>query len=287
MHKLFRSIGLMNIENTKNYGDYILKIALNEEIVYNVAINPYVNFIQKNRLLLDQIGISVIYRQEHNELITIDSAFPFLIGSSQLVAPIFYLEETISEESYHCIVENRFLYSPLVFSIINTLEIMTFPEIELAEQSIHSFNISGLSSSGKIILGTNTSYEFYKEYVDKASTPIAELKIATDEDELHTYNQSFDALNRLCHNEDVLSIVDSSIIPFGYQSCVYSIIGHIVDIKYLTNPLSNQRMYLLIVKCLDFYIDILINQEDLEGEPQCGRRFSGIVYLQAYINLDD
>lgn len=37
--------------------------------------------------------------------------------------------------------------------------------------------------------------------------------------------------------------------------------------------------------CNDIHLDVCVNQESLFGEPEVGRRFKGIVWLQGNVNF--
>ena len=38
--------------------------------------------------------------------------------------------------------------------------------------------------------------------------------------------------------------------------------------------------------CNDLYFDVCINAADLIGEPQTGRRFKGVIWMQGQVNFE-
>ena len=90
-------------------------------------------------------------------------------------------------------------------------------------------------------------------------------------------------INRRIQKEDVFSIVDSSFMPYGIQCDRYTLIGTIVDILTRKNTLTGDKIYIMRVECNDMELTIVINSEDLLGEPIAGRRFKGVIWLQGKI----
>ena len=81
-------------------------------------------------------------------------------------------------------------------------------------------------------------------------------------------------------NEDLLSIVDTSIMPSGSESEMYNIMGNIISVSSETNVQTGEKLWVLQVESNEIIMDISINSEDLTGEPEAGRRFRGNVWLQ-------
>ena len=51
------------------------------------------------------------------------------------------------------------------------------------------------------------------------------------------------------------------------------------------NTWTGEMLYQLTILCNDMQFDVCINQKDLIGVPQEGRRFKGIIWLQGAINF--
>ena len=94
----------------------------------------------------------------------------------------------------------------------------------------------------------------------------------------------YSSLSRRVMKEDVLSIVESSFIPYGIESDQYVVIGEILNFYEAENNLSNEKLWILTLNCNNLIFDICINQKDLLGEPEVGRRFKGRIWLQGHVN---
>ena len=99
----------------------------------------------------------------------------------------------------------------------------------------------------------------------------------------------FSEVSRRIAKEDLYSIVDTSLMPYGVECDQYNIIGEIVKVRRILNNISKEEVYVLTLFVNDLTFDVAINIMDLLGEPKPGRRFKGIVWLQGRINypVDD
>ena len=88
-------------------------------------------------------------------------------------------------------------------------------------------------------------------------------------------------------NEDVLSIVESYFMPCGISCDQYAVMGTILDVETLTNSLTGDKIYRMILDCNDLVFDLCINKEDLLGEPEVGRRFRGNIWLQGLVDFNE
>ena len=61
--------------------------------------------------------------------------------------------------------------------------------------------------------------------------------------------------------------------------------GDILDINYVDNAVTAQKLCILTVDTNDLVYDICINQADLFGEPMVGRRFKGRIWMQGSLNI--
>ena len=74
-------------------------------------------------------------------------------------------------------------------------------------------------------------------------------------------------------------------MPCGIETELYSVMGTILNIKKISNTITNELVYNLTVDCNNIVLDICINSADLLGEPSLGRRFKGTIWLQRSVEL--
>ena len=100
-------------------------------------------------------------------------------------------------------------------------------------------------------------------------------------DEIDTYTDIYKRMRK----EDVLTIVDTSFMPSGFECDSYSVIGNIIETKLCSNNLTGEEVYILTLECNDIMLDLCINKEDVIGIPEYGRRFKGNIWLQGQVEL--
>jgi hypothetical protein len=74
-------------------------------------------------------------------------------------------------------------------------------------------------------------------------------------------------------------------MPYGVECDHYSIMGEILECRTVQNNLTKENVYQMMINCNDLHLDICINEQDLYGEPEVGRRFKGVVWVQGFINF--
>ena len=90
----------------------------------------------------------------------------------------------------------------------------------------------------------------------------------------------YSMISRRIADEDVFSIVSTYFMPYGVECDHYSILGEILEYELVENSLTKEKIYVLTVESHDLIFEVCINQRDLLGEPQVGRRFKGVIWLQ-------
>ena len=112
-----------------------------------------------------------------------------------------------------------------------------------------------------------------------------------DEDAIETLTleemDMYTTISRRIHKEDVFSLVDTYFMPYGVECDQYSVLGEIEHVHRTKNDVTGEEIYVLTIACNGLTFDVCINIIDLFGEPQVGRRFKGVIWLQGYINFPE
>ena len=112
-----------------------------------------------------------------------------------------------------------------------------------------------------------------------------------DEDAMETLTledmDMYTVISRKIQKEDVFSLVDTYFMPYGVECDQYSVLGEIKDMKLTTNQVTGEKIYILTICCNELTFDVSINIIDIYGEPQVGRRFKGVIWLQGSINFPE
>ena len=83
--------------------------------------------------------------------------------------------------------------------------------------------------------------------------------------------------------DGILSVVETTMMPYGIDCEAYEIIGIIERYKVIKNTVTDEEVICMTIQCNDYFLDVYINSMDLKGEPEVGRRFKGVIWMQGYI----
>ena len=100
-------------------------------------------------------------------------------------------------------------------------------------------------------------------------------------DDIDTYSK----VSQRLISEDVFSIVDTYIMPYGIECDHYSILGEIKEIQRIINEYTAEELFIMKLDVNDLTFDICVPVEKIIGDPAVGRRFKGNMWLQGRINF--
>ncbi len=151
--------------------------------------------------------------------------------------------------------------------------------------------LSGLAEEGTILLPIKKDkrqmIQNKKETIERNKL-IADAR-AGDEEAIETLTMKdidiYSTISKKIMSEDVLTLVDTYVMPFGLECDRYSVMGEILDINEKKNDLSGETVLIMTLNCNDLVFDICVNKKDLTGEPMIGRRFKGNIWLTGKIDF--
>ena len=151
--------------------------------------------------------------------------------------------------------------------------------------------LSGLAREGKILFPVQKDKEAVRveqEALKNRTNLIAAARNGDEEamesltmEDMDTYSM----ISQRIATDDILTIVDSYFMPYGIECDQYNIMGEILDFMMFKNIVTGEEICQLTVDCNDMQFDICINKQDLLGEPEIGRRFKGIIWLQGELHI--
>jgi hypothetical protein len=257
-----------------------------------VQVNDIV-YTEMSMEVADGIGITLRGEVDKNNNFYMDHYFPYLIGKSISAKEEVSINKKVDTEAYTGMCDDYRLGVSLIFYLQNVIEYLDKKNSNKLLKIPLSISLSALSLEGKILLPIekdevhvkNLTAE--KKYRNKL---IAEAKKGNQDaidsltiDDIDTYAM----VSKRAKKEDIYSIVDTCFIPYGSESDNYSVIATILDSNLIVNSYTKEELYELHVICNDISFNILINREDLLGEPLPGRRFKGNIWLQGKINFNN
>lgn len=290
MHKFMPSIGFHDC-NSKSQLDELVDSVLkhpDEELEFTMPDGRKI--FQSRRFYTDDLGLSIVGEMGQNSERNVQYAFPYLEGSHVDVEQEIQLQKFAEKDAYAGISENMKLGISLIFYLNNMVSMLIHQnrhpgyEYKLVE-------LSALSREGMIIFGVEQSRDQrMREYKGRRSRrKMMESAKNGDKEamqnltikDIDTYTQ----ISRRSQKEDLYSIVSTSFCPYGVESDQYSILGEISSVDLEENAVTGEKIYVLGILCNDLKFDVAINEDDLYGIPEPGRRFKGNIWLQGSLKL--
>jgi hypothetical protein len=286
-----RAIGFSHFENKKKLQDVLMDVIVNSDrhaITMNQE-NTLIGEFSKN--FADNMGIAVCGEFDEEEKFTFEYYYPFLEGNGITSHEDISVERHADKESYAGICDDINVGISLIFYLRNRIPYIKAQSTDKLPIKGTTLTLSALSVNGSVMLPIKKDKEQIQK-VKKASATRSTLMAAArkgDEDAIETLTledmDMYTTISKRIQNEDVFSLVDTYFMPYGVECDQYSILGEIIGIRLTKNCLTDEKIYILTICSNELTFDVSINIIDLYGEPQVGRRFKGVIWLQGHINF--
>lgn len=291
MHKYLRAIGISNCNTNKAVEKLICHLESKAEKAVFTKINEVDSYKQTYTRLGRRIGISSCGMLDDENKYYREFYFPYLNTNQISTNAECEIQRHAEKESYSGMCEEYKLGISLIFYMQNSAEYLKRTIEAKYSTEAQSVMLCGLSLSGSIILPVRkTVRQAEKIRIDNIKrSMLFEAAKQGSEDAIETLTLEdmdvFAKVNGRVENEDIYSIVDTSFMPYGVECDHYSIIGEIIEIEKDINTITNEEIYILTIECNTMVFPVCINKNDLIGEPDKGRRFKGIIWMQGVVNF--
>jgi len=241
----------------------------------------------------DSMGITVAGTFDDDDKFHTEYYFPYLNGTGVSSYEDISVEKHAAEDSYAGICDDIKVGISVIFYLQNRIPYVNAQTAGKLPIKGTSVTFSGLSVKGSVLIPM-FKLPGDEERITKESAERAKLIAAAkngDEEAIETLTLEdmdvYSAISKRILKEDIYSIVDTSFMPYGVECDQYSIIADIKGVRKVINHVTEEEVYILTLYCNDLTFDIAINIMDLVGEPEVGRRFKGVVWLQGKINFPE
>lgn len=290
MHKYMRAIGFSKLSDRREEQRLITDIIVNSTHRSYTSNSENTILAEFCEDFAQDIGIAVCGEFDADEKFTYDYFYPYLRGTGISSCDDVSVERHADKESYAGVCDDIKVGVSLIFYLQNIVPYVKAQNMNMLPVIGTTLTLSGLSISGKIILPINKD-ENEIQKIQKQSMSRNRLIAAArkgDEEAIESLTLEdmdiYSTISKKILTEDVFSLVDTYFMPYGVECDQYSVMGEIQDIALRVNRITGEEIYVMRLNCNDLEFDICINKNDLYGEPQIGRRFKGVIWMQGYIN---
>ena len=291
LHKYLRAIGFSQF-NTRKKIQSLIKACILDSDYRNYTTNGEDTMLAEYRKeFLPNVGITVCGELDESNNFSYDYYYPYLKSETISSYEDMSIERYSYGEAYGGICDDVRVGVSLIFYLENMIDYLKFKNTERLPVKGTSLCLSGLSIEGTIMMPISKNEKQREDSLRKTNHRYRLIQAARKGDEKAIESLTLDdidtysSISRKIHQEDVFSIVDSYFMPYGMECDQYSVLGEILECIEMENSFTKEKLYKLLLNCNELMLEICINQKDMYGEPQPGRRFKGQIWLQGYINF--
>lgn len=290
MHKFLRAAGFRECRTRKEEEELKQILLANAEIERRLVLPNDTTYVEYRCKLASGMGVGLVGEEDSKGNFHFDYYFPYLLGNYESSKEDCSIQRHTERETYAGMLDEYKVGISLIFYMTNSME-YRIRRAERKALDISSVNLASFSIKGEVLLP-----------IQKTARQIERAKVASinrnnlleaakhgDEDAMETLTiediDLYSKVSRRLIKEDVYSIIESCFMPYGIECDQYSIIGEIKEVQILTNRISNEQIYNLVIECNDILFHVGIHKMDLLGEPQVGRRFKGQIWMMGKVNF--
>lgn len=291
MHSYLRAVGFSNITERKKMKEIIRDVIETYDEKVAVENHPDGVFVEFSKNYGCDCGITVCGQYDENNEFEVEYSFPFFRGTGITTQESVVVERHADKESFAGACDDLRIGVTLIFYLQNAAEYMQEKHKCSMFPGGQPLTLSGLSREGKILFPVEKDKEAVKverELTKNRNHLMAAARNGDEEamesltmDDMDTYSM----ISQRITTDDVFTIVDSYFMPYGIECDQYNILGEILDYMTFRNIVTGEEICQLTVECNDMQFDVCINKKDLLGEPEIGRRFKGLIWLQGQLHF--
>lgn len=284
MHSFLRAIGFSEYKTKAQIVELLNKVAENPDNQTALVSSEPDTYVELTHYFGKDIGITwhgTIYEGEPEY----DYYFPFYFGRHTYLREGFSVEKRLANHSFTGVIEDLRSGVSVIFYIMNALDYIEWNENGQINYRRTPIALSALSTNGTILLPiSKNERDLQREHKElKERTKLLAAARNGDERAMESLTfQDMDVytkISRRIAKEDIFSIVSSSFMPYGLECDRYSIVAEILDVESTVNTVTGEKVWLMMLDYNGIILDLAINDLDLTGEPEAGRRFKGSIWL--------
>lgn len=287
MHEYLRAIGFSKLDRNRQIRSLLDEVRFNEDESKEYVSENQNGVAEYRKDFANRLGI-LNYWLIDGEVEESDSYMPYYNPNILQFYSTINVEKTVNADGYYCEIEDSRVGISIIFRLLNWVEYLK----QRNTKRMYHISAGALSTEGTIILGVKKEMNQVKrmEKIEQHQKTIIAArkgdKAAAEQLAKEDYDQ-YQSMNYRISREDLYSVVDSCFMPYGMNSDCYTIVGDIVRYRIETNDITNEKIYVITVDYNTVLIEVAINEIDLMGEPEAGRRFKGKIWLQGIVHFDE
>ncbi len=285
MHEYLRAVGFSDIKDKAELNRLLQTIEESYQSERTSGNRDGKDFSERKKEFAPGMGIMLRGEYDEEGNYQREYYFPYFHGKQEKLYETVTVERHAEKESYAGVCDDLSLGVSIIFYVQNVADLLNEQRLNQLFSCTVTLKFSGLSTGGKVLLPVVKGIT-EEENSDAVLQRTKLIQAARDGDEEAIENLTledmdiYSMISRRIADEDVFSIVSTYFMPYGVECDHYSILGEILEYELVENNLTKEQIYVLTVESHDLVFEVCVNKKDLLGEPQVGRRFKGVIWLQ-------
>lgn len=292
MHRYLRAVGFSGIQKREEIEALTRFTAECYQTEETAVTAEGEDFSERRKAFAEQMGLLVRGVYDEKDEYRVEYCIPYFTGNTERFYEDMVIERHAEKESYAGVCDDMNLGVSLIFYVQNVTEYLNKIRYGRVENASASLILSGLSVEGKILMPVYQKMPVVSEIrANQERTRMLQAARDGDEDAIENLTiedmDTYSMISRRIADEDVFSIVTTHFMPCGVECDQYNIMGDILSVDLRENNHTKEKIYAMTIETNGIIMDVCINQKDLMGEPEVGRRFRGIIWLQGLVHFEE
>ena len=291
MHQYMNAIGFANINSKRELKNILKQVRTSFTQHDLISQDEEMDICEYQKEYGAGIGIAIFGDRDIDEKFDKNYYYPFFLGTGITSHADVYIERRMDREAYAGICEDMKVGINLIFHLQNTVELLKQRQKAKSSVKYKSVTLSGLCNGGTILLPVLKDKEQEKRQKEEIHNRMMLVSAARTGDPAAIESLTMDDIDTYSKvsqrlvSEDVFSIVDTYIMPYGIECDHYSIMGEILELQRIINGYTREEVYVMRLDVNELMFDICVPVKEVVGDPAVGRRFKGNMWLQGRINF--
>lgn len=224
------------------------------------------------------------------EEFTVNSLIPYATGSTITDTHEVDVIKGEDKDIYNAFCEESRSGTPVSFflqNVIDYLEIEDKEDVYVQGVRLVAFSVEGtvifpIEKDETDLLLEEEEDDYREELLEKARNGDEEAIKLLEEEAI----ESSEILQERLKDEDLLTILEGFFVPLEENEDIYSFLGTIEKVTETTNKMTEEKIYIISIKCMSLFIDVYINSFDIIGVPTVGMRFKGTSWVHGLIEFE-
>jgi len=286
VHEYLRAIGFSKIKDKEELNrllDFVEECYQSER---TSGSRDGSDFSERKKAFAPRMGIMLRGEYDEKDQYHREYYYPYFEGTQEKYYDDISVERHAEKESYAGVCDDLNLSVTLIFYVQNVADFLHEKRSNQLTQCTVTLRLSGLSTDGKILLPVIKNVKSEEEDTEALYQRNRLLRAAKAGDESAIENLTledmdiYSMISERITKEDIISIISTYFMPCGVECDHYNVLGEILQVQLVQNSMTKEEIYVMTIESHDLVFDICINKEDLLGEPEVGRRFKGVIWLQ-------